>query len=58
MIARAAGCRGVRIDDPADFAPALAEAFAMTDRVTTVIDVLSDPDALPPITAFEGKTLV
>ena len=58
MIARAAGCRGVRIDDPADFAPALAEAFAMTDRVTTVIDVLSDPDALPPITAFEGRSLV
>ncbi len=58
MVAQAAGCRGVRIDDPADYAPALEEAFAMTDRVTTVIDVLTDPDAFPPITAFEGKRLV
>ena len=58
MVAQAAGCRGVRIDDPVDYAPALEEAFAMTDRVTTVIDVLTDPDAFPPITAFEGKQLV
>lgn len=51
-IAEATGCRGVRINDPADYAPALAEAFALTDRVTTVIDVLTEPDAFPPITAF------
>ena len=51
-IAEATGCRGVRITDPADYAPALAEAFARTDRVTTVIDVLTEPEAFPPITAF------
>jgi acetolactate synthase-1/2/3 large subunit len=55
MVAEAAGCRGVRVTDPADFAPALEEAFALTDRTTTVIDVMTDPDAHPPITAFEGK---
>jgi acetolactate synthase-1/2/3 large subunit len=52
-VAEAAGCRGVRVTDPAQFGPAVEEAFAMTDRVTTVIDVMSDPDAYPPITAFE-----
>jgi acetolactate synthase I/II/III large subunit len=55
MVAEAAGCRGVRITDPNDFAGALDEAFAMTDRITTVIDVMTDPNAHPPITAFEGK---
>ncbi|MBT7613812.1 MAG: acetolactate synthase catalytic subunit, partial [Rhodospirillaceae bacterium] len=54
-VAEAAGCRGVRITDPAEFAPALEEAFARTDSTTTVIDVMSDPDAHPPITAFESK---
>lgn len=52
-VAEAAGCRGVRITDPADFGPAVEEAFRLTDRTTTVIDVMSDPDAHPPITAFE-----
>ncbi len=51
-IAEATGCRGVRVTDPADYRPALAEAFALADRVTTVIDVLTEPDAFPPITAF------
>jgi len=52
-VAEAAGCRGVRVTDPADFGPAVEEAFALTDRTTTVIDVMSDPDAYPPITVFE-----
>ena len=52
-IARACGLHGVRIDNAADFAPALAAAL-QADR-TTVIDVMSDPDAHPPITVFEGK---
>ncbi len=52
-IARACGLHGVRIEDPADFAPALKAALR-ADR-TTVIDVLSDPDAHPPITVFEGR---
>jgi acetolactate synthase I/II/III large subunit len=36
-IARAMGCRGVRIEDPAAIAPALAEALAT--RAATVLDV-------------------
>ncbi len=36
-IARAMGCRGVRIEDPAAIAPALAEA--LTTRAPTVLDV-------------------
>lgn len=52
-LARAVGCEGVRIETPGDFAPALKDALAR-DAVT-VIDVLVDPDAYPPITTFEGK---
>jgi len=52
-VAEAAGCRGVRVDSGDAFGPALEEAFALTDRVTTVIDVVTDPTAHPPITAFE-----
>jgi acetolactate synthase I/II/III large subunit len=36
-IARAMGCRGVRVEDPADLAPAFAEALRA--RVPSVIDV-------------------
>ena len=57
-VAEAAGCRGVRVTDPAEFGPAVEEAFARTDSTTTVIDVMSSPDAHPPITAFEGKRIV
>ncbi len=52
-IARACGLKGVRIERPGDYAPALAAALA-ADR-TTVLDVVTDPDAFPPITAFEGR---
>ena len=51
-IARACGCIGVRIEDPADYGPALDAALA-ADR-PTVIDVVTDPDAYPPITMFDG----
>jgi acetolactate synthase-1/2/3 large subunit len=54
-IARACGCRGVTVSDPADYRDALNEAFKNTSEATTVIDVLVDPDAHPPITAFEKK---
>lgn len=52
-IARAVGCDGVRIEKPADFLPALKEALA--SGRTTVLDVITDQRAYPPITSFEGK---
>ena len=52
-IARACGCEGVRVEKPADFQPALERARRA--NVTTVIDVIIDPKAYPPLTLFEGK---
>ena len=51
-IARACGCHGERIERAADFLPALQRALA-ADR-PTVIDVLSDPQARPPLTFYDG----
>ena len=52
-IARACGCEGVRIEKPADFKVALGRA--MRSSQTTLIDVMIDPKAYPPITLYEGK---
>jgi acetolactate synthase-1/2/3 large subunit len=52
-IARACGCEGVRIERPADFAPALKRAMAA--KTTTVLDVIIDPKAYPPLSLYEGK---
>jgi acetolactate synthase-1/2/3 large subunit len=52
-IARACGCAGTRVERPADLAPALREA--LTSNAVTVIDVVTDQRAYPPITSFEGK---
>lgn len=52
-IARAVGCAGVRIENPADFRAALETAL-VGDSVT-VIDVITDERAYPPITSFQGK---
>lgn len=52
-IARACGCEGVRIVDPADFLPALKAAF-QSDRLT-LLDVITDERAFPPITMYEGS---
>jgi acetolactate synthase I/II/III large subunit len=51
-IAVACGCRGVRVESADDYLPAVQEALA--SDVTTVIDVVTDPQAFPPITFFEG----
>lgn len=53
QIARACGCRGVSIKNPADYLPALREALACNE--TTVLDVDTDPEAYPPITFFDDK---
>jgi acetolactate synthase I/II/III large subunit len=52
-IARACGCEGVRVERPEDFLPALEKALR-SDR-TTVMDVITDQRAYPPVTAFEDS---
>ncbi|WEX07255.1 acetolactate synthase catalytic subunit [Chelativorans sp. AA-79] len=52
-IARACGVEGVRIEDPHAFLPALKTA--MSSSKTTVIDVVTDERAYPPVTIFEGS---
>lgn len=52
-IARGAGCEGVRIEKAEDFLPALEAAFAR-DR-TTVLDVVTEERAYPPITSFNDS---
>lgn len=52
-IARACGCDGVRVDKPEDFKPALQQALA--SGRPTVIDVVTDQRAYPPVTMFEAN---
>ncbi len=52
-IARACGLDGIRVERAEDYGPAL-EAAAKR-KTTTLIDVVTDPGAYPPITAFEGR---
>ena len=49
-IARACGLKGIRLERAADIAAVIGEALAADG--TVVIDVLADPDAMPPVTAF------
>lgn len=51
-IARACGCNGVRIERAEDLGPALEKALA--SDTLTLLDVVSDPDARPPITWYDG----
>jgi acetolactate synthase-1/2/3 large subunit len=52
-IARGCGLAAVRVEDPADYGPALDRALAA--ETATVVDVVTDPAAYPPVTAFEGR---
>jgi len=52
-IARACGLNGVRVEDPAEYGPALDRALG--SDMATVIDVITDPAAHPPITSFENR---
>lgn len=52
-IARACGCRGERIEDPSDYLPTLQRA-ASADTLT-LIDVVTDPAALPPLGMFDRR---
>ena len=53
QIARACGCEGVTVERAADYMPALRTALASDG--TTVIDVLTDPTAYPPLTLFDDR---
>jgi acetolactate synthase-1/2/3 large subunit len=52
-IARACGGHGVRITEPDRYAAELAAAIARPS--VTVLDVLVDPSAYPPVTAYSGS---
>ena len=52
-IARACGWHAERIEDPDAYRPALQAALARAEP--TLLDVVTDPAAYPPITMFEGK---
>ncbi|MFT7574807.1 MAG: acetolactate synthase-1/2/3 large subunit [Alphaproteobacteria bacterium] len=51
-IARACGLSGIRVESAADIGTAIDEALG--NNHTTLIDVMSDPEAHPPITGFEA----
>ena len=50
-LARVLRCEGISVSDPAQLAPALGAAIA--SGRPTVVNVVVDPDAFPPITAFD-----
>lgn len=51
-IARACGCNGVRIERVEELRPALEKALA--SDTLTLLDIVTDPEARPPITWYEG----
>ena len=53
LIAQACGLNGIRVETPDDLRPALERA--LSSDITTVIDVITDERAFPPITMFEGN---
>jgi acetolactate synthase-1/2/3 large subunit len=52
-IARACGIDGIRLEHPAAIRSALEAA--LSSRRPTLLDVIVDPDAFPPITSFMGR---
>ncbi|MCW2528689.1 MAG: putative acetolactate synthase large subunit [Pseudonocardiales bacterium] len=52
-IARAAGADGMRVEDPDQLGAVLKEALGSSR--TTLIEIMTDPNAYPPITAWQGK---
>ncbi|MEJ8570026.1 acetolactate synthase catalytic subunit [Microbaculum marinum] len=53
VIATGCGARGIRVTDPGDLPDALAEALAHPGP--TVMDVITDPHARPPLTFYRGR---
>lgn len=52
-IAQACGAQGVRVTDPDQYAEALAAAILRPS--VTVLDVITDASAYPPVTAYSGS---
>jgi len=52
-IARSCGCAGVRVSDPAELGRALDDA--RKSDVTTLIEVITDQNAFPPITFYTAE---
>jgi acetolactate synthase-1/2/3 large subunit len=57
QLARGFGCHGIRVEDPADLADAIAAGFASTDR-PTVVDVVVTRDPAKMLPAVDSRTLV
>jgi len=53
-IARATGCFGERVEDPKDIAAALERAIAFNGPA--VLDIITDPNAFPPLSLFSGES--
>lgn len=53
LIAKACGCEGVRVENPDDFLPVLQDALKRGG--VTLIDVVTDEKAYPPVSSFHGK---
>jgi acetolactate synthase-1/2/3 large subunit len=51
-IARACGANGIRVERPSELGPALDRA--LSSPTLTLVDVVADPKAFPPVTSFEG----
>ena len=49
-IARACGLKGIRVERPEEIAPAIDEAMA--SKACVLIDVITDPNAMPPVEVF------
>jgi acetolactate synthase-1/2/3 large subunit len=50
-IARACACEGIRVERPEDYLPAVKSA--LRSGRSCLIDVVTDPEAYPPITLFD-----
>ena len=46
------GVKGIRVEQPGQIAAAIEQALAAPGSV--VLDVLADPNAMPPVAAFSG----
>ncbi len=52
-IAMACGARGIRVENPVTLVSALSQAFSSDGP--TIIDVVTDPRARPPISLYRGR---